>query len=116
MSLDFPKRSDRKILERIIPPPSGGRNEHCNARSQRVSLPYIASLLEAHYPTPLRFGDSSAYASDFVSLVFSLPHYSAGFSMVTKSLPFLNTVTFPEDSEMTMATALVKLVIPAAAI
>ena len=27
MSLDFPKRSDRKILERIIPPPSGGRDK-----------------------------------------------------------------------------------------
>ena len=27
MSLDFPTRSARKILERIIPPPSGGRDE-----------------------------------------------------------------------------------------
>jgi hypothetical protein len=30
MSLNFPKRSYRKILERIIPPPSGGRDKrHC---------------------------------------------------------------------------------------
>jgi hypothetical protein len=27
MSPDFPKRSDRKFLERIIPPPLGGRDE-----------------------------------------------------------------------------------------
>jgi len=27
MSLDFPKRNDRKILERIIPPTSGGRDK-----------------------------------------------------------------------------------------
>jgi hypothetical protein len=27
MSPDFPKRSDRKILERIIPPPLGGRDK-----------------------------------------------------------------------------------------
>ena len=38
MSLDFPKRSARKILERIIPPPSGGRDKLRYARFQRVSL------------------------------------------------------------------------------
>jgi len=38
MSLDFPKRSYRKILERIIPPPSGGRDKLRIARSQLVSL------------------------------------------------------------------------------
>jgi len=38
MSLDFPKRSDRKILERIIPPPSGGRDKLRIARLLRVSL------------------------------------------------------------------------------
>src|SRR5208283_5769828 len=33
MSLDFPKRSDRKILERIILPPSGGRDKLHSIRS-----------------------------------------------------------------------------------
>ncbi|MEI7997385.1 MAG: hypothetical protein WCH01_21030, partial [Methylococcaceae bacterium] len=37
MSLDFPKRSDRKILERIIPPPSGGRDKLHFIRFQQVS-------------------------------------------------------------------------------
>jgi hypothetical protein len=41
--------------------------------------------------------------------------YSTGFSIVTKSLPFLNTLTLPDDSETTMATALVTSVMPAAA-
>ena len=38
MSLDFSKRSYRKILERIIPQPSGGRGKLRYARFQRVSL------------------------------------------------------------------------------
>ena len=38
MSSGFPKRSARKILERIIPPPSGGRDYLHFIRSQRVSL------------------------------------------------------------------------------
>jgi hypothetical protein len=38
MSPDFPKRSDRKILERIIPPPLGGRDKLHFVRFQRVSL------------------------------------------------------------------------------
>jgi hypothetical protein len=38
MSPDFPKRSDRKILERIIPPLLGGRDELHFVRFQRVSL------------------------------------------------------------------------------
>ena len=49
MSLYFSKRSVRKILERIIPPPSGGRDE----------LHFVRSHL--NYPTPLRFGDSSLW-------------------------------------------------------
>ena len=46
MSLDFhpkgtsPKRSDRKILERIIPPPSGDRDKLHVVRFQRVSLKF----------------------------------------------------------------------------
>jgi len=35
MSPDFPKRSARKILERIIPPPSGGRDKR---RPDKVGL------------------------------------------------------------------------------
>jgi hypothetical protein len=37
MGLDFPKRSDRKILERIIPPLSDGRDKFHYVRFQRVS-------------------------------------------------------------------------------
>jgi hypothetical protein len=81
MSLDFSTRSDRKILERIIPlhfvsgivrfvipfgihrltipPPSGGRDE----------------LLFARSPTALHAWDSLTYALNIASLVFSLSHY-----------------------------------------
>ena len=38
MSLDFPKRSARKILERIIPPPSGGGDKFRFTHFQRMSL------------------------------------------------------------------------------
>jgi len=40
MNLDFSKRSDRKILERIIPPPSGGGDKFHYVRFQRVSIPF----------------------------------------------------------------------------
>jgi hypothetical protein len=69
MSLDFPNTTFRKILERIIPPPPGGRDKlHPDlsgfvfslSRSQRVSN-----------PTSLRFGGNSTCASNFAMLVLS---------------------------------------------
>ena len=44
MSLDFPKRSNRKILERIIPLPLGGWDKLRYARFQRVSLNQLAAV------------------------------------------------------------------------
>jgi hypothetical protein len=71
MSLDFPKRSDRKILERIIPPPSGGRD--------KLRYAYVSGVIN---PTSsqmpfrvLRSWDNSTYASNFAWLVISESHY-----------------------------------------
>jgi hypothetical protein len=101
MSLDFhpkgtsPKRSDRKILERIIPPPSGGRDTLRYTRFQRVSnlasmpiptsrgltglflfrfkLHYIRSQGESR---SLRSWDNSTNRSYCTAFVISESHYS----------------------------------------
>jgi len=99
----------------LLPPPLCFGDSSIYASDFSITTTYACYSQRALLPPPLCFGDSSIYASDFIPFVFSLSHYSTGFSMVTKSFPFLKIVTFPEDSEMTMATALVKLVIPAAA-
>ena len=36
------------------------------------------------YPAPLRFGDSSSYASNFTSFVFSLAHYILSGALTPK--------------------------------
>ena len=59
MSLDFPKRSDRKILERIIPPPSGGRDKLLYADSSYVPANYVGGIV----PLTLRSSFLSLSAS-----------------------------------------------------
>jgi len=49
MSLDFPKRSARKILERIIPPPSGGRDKLHFIRFQLGSLSESLTTINKYY-------------------------------------------------------------------
>lgn len=45
MSLDFPKRSDLKIIERIILSPSGDRDELYFICSQCVSIQTIIEII-----------------------------------------------------------------------
>jgi hypothetical protein len=56
MSLDFPKRSARKILERIIPPPSGGRDEHRTARFTTALRAWYNSSYKLQRTTFLKLG------------------------------------------------------------
>jgi len=68
MSLDFPKRSARKILERIIPPPSGGRDK---------LHPDLSGLVLPRRCAPgiIRPASFSALCFWSLGLIFSESHY-----------------------------------------
>jgi len=83
MSLDFPKCSTRKILERITPLPLGGRDKRRFARFTTALRAWHNSPYASN-PASLRSWDNSPYASNVATLVFSLAHYLP--SAVTKGI------------------------------
>ena len=70
MRLDFPKRSARKILERIIPPPSGGRVELRFSRYTTALRAWYNSSRKLHYTSFLKLG------SHYQRVSLSIPPYA----------------------------------------